>query len=234
MKALLLAAGLGTRLRPITDKTPKCLVPINGVPLLGYWLKNLQISGVSEVLINTHYLNDQVEQFIKSQKLDIKIHVSFESKLLGTAGTLNKHLQFAGDDGLLVLHADNFCEHLMSDFILKHQQRPAGCIASLLGFRTTRPEYCGIMVVNDRQIVTEWHEKVFNPPGNLASCAVSIFDQEMLTVIKNEFAEATDIARDILPFFVGQMQAVETSHFFADIGTLQALQMTRKHANKSS
>ncbi len=56
MRALLLAAGLGTRLRPITDKIPKCLVPIQGKPLLEIWLDKLYEAGVQEFLVNTHYL----------------------------------------------------------------------------------------------------------------------------------------------------------------------------------
>ena len=59
-RALLLAAGLGTRLRPITLETPKCLVPIGGEPLLGRWLRQLELAGCEAVLINTHYLADQV------------------------------------------------------------------------------------------------------------------------------------------------------------------------------
>ena len=62
IKTLLLAAGLGTRLRPITLKTPKCLVEIDGIPLLGIWLEKLNNIGCDEVLINTHYLNEQVEK----------------------------------------------------------------------------------------------------------------------------------------------------------------------------
>ena len=64
IKALLLAAGLGTRLRPLTLKTPKCLVEIDGTPLLGIWLEKLNKIGCHEVLINTHYLNEKVENYL--------------------------------------------------------------------------------------------------------------------------------------------------------------------------
>ena len=65
MKALLLSAGLGTRLRPITNYVPKCLVPINGKPLLEYWLDNLSKAGIKEFLINISYLSEQVKQFVE-------------------------------------------------------------------------------------------------------------------------------------------------------------------------
>ena len=66
VKAVLLIAGLGTRLRPLTDSVPKCLLPINGKPLLGIWFDKLVAAGVSEVLINTHWLADQVTDYIET------------------------------------------------------------------------------------------------------------------------------------------------------------------------
>ena len=68
MKAILLAAGFGTRLRPLTNNIPKCLVPIKGKPLLEIWLDKLSDVGVKDFLINTHYLYDKVESFIKKSK----------------------------------------------------------------------------------------------------------------------------------------------------------------------
>ena len=64
IKALLLAAGFGTRLRPLTLTNPKCLMEINGVPILGHWLEKLDNLGCNEVLINTHYLNKKVEDYL--------------------------------------------------------------------------------------------------------------------------------------------------------------------------
>lgn len=74
MKAILLAAGFGTRLRPLTNHLPKCLVPIHGKPLLEIWLERLVAVGISACLVNTHYLADQVEDFIASSPLSL-IHI---------------------------------------------------------------------------------------------------------------------------------------------------------------
>lgn len=65
MRALLLAAGLGTRLRPITDRVPKCLVKVQGKPLLDYWLDILLTNGIDRVLVNTHYLPGAVNTYVK-------------------------------------------------------------------------------------------------------------------------------------------------------------------------
>ena len=81
MKALLLSAGLGTRLRPLTDTIPKCLVQINGKPLLQIWLENLTKYGVKEFLINTHYLHKQVEDFANNSTFKEKITLIYEKEL---------------------------------------------------------------------------------------------------------------------------------------------------------
>ena len=67
-KALLLAAGMGTRLRPLTNNIPKCLVEIGEKPILGIWLENLSKAGCEEVIINTHYLSEKVEEYLKGRK----------------------------------------------------------------------------------------------------------------------------------------------------------------------
>ena len=89
LKALILCAGIGSRLRPLTNNIPKCLVKISGKPLLEIWLTELERIGVEEVLINTHHLADQVIQFLENWKSkNLKVFTTFEEVLLGTAGTL--------------------------------------------------------------------------------------------------------------------------------------------------
>ena len=87
-KALLLAGGMGTRLKPLTDSIPKCLVPIGGKPLLAYWLESLSKAGVERILINTHYLSEQVIAFCKQSQYSQLLDLVHESALLGTAGTI--------------------------------------------------------------------------------------------------------------------------------------------------
>jgi mannose-1-phosphate guanylyltransferase len=87
MKAIILAAGLGTRLRPITSTTPKCLVPINGVPLLELWLRDCERAGVEAVLVNTHHLAERVEEFVAARR-GIPVTLAYEPTLLGSAGTI--------------------------------------------------------------------------------------------------------------------------------------------------
>ena len=94
MRAILLAAGLGTRLRPITDTIPKCLVPINGKPLIDYWLEQLTKAGIEKFLINTHYLHEQVESYIEQSKFAGMVDLVYEEELLLTGGTVIANKDF--------------------------------------------------------------------------------------------------------------------------------------------
>ena len=92
VRAVILAAGLGTRLRPLTDRTPKCLLPVAGRPLLDYWLDALAAAGVREVLVNTHALAQQVRAHIQTimQRGGMRLKEAYEPELLGSAATLRR------------------------------------------------------------------------------------------------------------------------------------------------
>ena len=154
IKALLLAAGLGTRLRPITNSIPKCLVEIKGKPLLEIWLENLKKAKADEVLINTHYLSHKVEKFISLLKIkDLQISIEYEKELLGTAGILIKNKKFFKNSLGLLIHADNFTKLNLSEFLDAHNNRPKNCLITMLTFETNQPEKCGVVEIDKRNIV---------------------------------------------------------------------------------
>lgn len=95
MKALLLAGGLGTRLRPLTDDLPKPMVPIMGRPLLGRIILNLKKSGVDEIVISTYYKSQYIEDYFKQKEdLGVKIHFITEESPLGTGGAIKNAEKF--------------------------------------------------------------------------------------------------------------------------------------------
>src|SRR6516225_7529559 len=94
MKAFILAAGSGTRLRPLTDSVPKCLLPIRGVPLLQIWLENCCATGISEVLVNVHAHPEKFREFVRKQASPVRINIVEEQQLLGSAGTLAENRSF--------------------------------------------------------------------------------------------------------------------------------------------
>lgn len=225
MKALLLAAGLGTRLRPLTESMPKCLVPIKNVPLLKIWLEKLNEIGVADILINAHYLAEKVESFLVKEGYKNQVNLVYESELLGTAGTLLKNIQFfCEDEDVIVIHADNYCREKLTGLVKAHESRPPNCLVTMLVFEATNPSECGIVILDDNKIINEIHEKKKNPPGNLANGAIYIFTPEAITMIKKECYAAIDIVIDILPIFMGKIYSYKTENIFLDIGTLKNYQ----------
>ncbi|MGN6579997.1 MAG: sugar phosphate nucleotidyltransferase [Bordetella sp.] len=219
MKALLLAAGFGTRLRPLTDTTPKCLVPIHGEPLLGIWLRSLAAAGCGPFLVNTHYLSEQVESFIEQNPYREQIEVVHEPVLLGTAGTLISNLDFFGDEDGLLIHADNYCLADFEAFIQAHRNRPPHCLMSMMTFRTDNPSSCGIVTLGADNVVMRFEEKQPNPSGNLANGAVYILSAELLAQLRGKESEITDFSMQVLPALIGKICAWENHGTLIDIGT---------------
>ena len=221
MRALLLSAGLGTRLRPITETTPKCLVLIKGKPLLGIWLETLANIGIGQVLINTHHLASIVENFIYESPYRHRVTIVHEDKLKGTAGTLLANLEFFDNEDALLIHADNYCTANFDDFIHAHKNRPPECLITMMTFLTSNPSECGIVECNDIGVVTNFYEKVKNPPGNIANAAIYILSKELIMQFKNLFFDVTDFSNDVLPKLLGRIYSFHTTETLIDIGTLE-------------
>jgi len=145
MRALLLAAGLGTRLRPLTRDIPKCLIPIDGKPLLEYWFAMLSLAGVSPLLVNIHHHSDKVRQYIDRSPYGRIVTTVYEEKLLGTGGTLLKNREFFGSEPLMLVHADNLSLFDVRAFLDSHHERPPGCEITMMTFHSPTPQTCGII-----------------------------------------------------------------------------------------
>lgn len=223
-RALLLSAGLGTRLRPITLHTPKCLVPIGGEALLGRWLRKLELAGCDSVLVNTHYLAEQVEAFLKSwQSSTMTVQTVHEPELLGTAGTLITNQEFfKGATGLLI-HADNAMAGDVKDFLAAHRQRQSICQLTMLTFKTDIPSSCGIVEIDNHQVVQAFHEKLLMPPGNRANGALYAFEQDFLDHLNLMKPIPSDFSTEVIPRLLGRIQSWHTHHAYLDIGTPESL-----------
>ena len=110
MKAMILAAGLGKRLRPLTEDKPKCLMPLAGRPLIDWTLSWLESFGVTECMINLHYLPDMVKDFVRDgSRYGLRVHYSYEPEPLGTAGGVKKVADFFSEP-FYVIYSDNFSQ----------------------------------------------------------------------------------------------------------------------------
>lgn len=123
MKAMLLAAGLGTRLRPLTNHTPKPLIPVNGIPLIFYNLALLKKYGITKVVINLHYLGNQIRGLLgDGRKYGFNFEYSHEKKILGTGGGIKKAEKFLKNGPFLVLNGDIIADVNLEKLIAAHQK----------------------------------------------------------------------------------------------------------------
>ena len=228
MRALLLAAGFGTRLRPVTDTVPKCLVAIGGRPLIDYWLSALAEAGIKDVLINTHYRAEQMRAHIAAGPWAERCTLVHEETLLGTGGTIKANRAFFGGESFLVIHADNLTDFPMRRLVVAHCSRAADILATMLLFHTDTPSTCGIVELDGADRVIGFHEKVADPPGTLANGAVYAFDPVIHDRLAAIPSATVDLSTEVIPGLVGRIQAVTHHGYFRDIGTLESLAQARR------
>jgi mannose-1-phosphate guanylyltransferase len=220
MKAFLLAAGLGTRLLPLTETIPKCLVRICDKPLLGWWIDLFEMHGIDEVLINLHHLPEKVTSFIKTYNSNVTFNFFYEEKLLGSGGTLRENKNFVKDESdFFVCYADNLTNYNLSDFLYFHKLKKTDFSISL--FRTDQPSAKGIALVDENDLIIDFEEKPKNPKSDLANAGIYIASPKILDLIPDN--EITDIGFHLLPKLVGKMSGWKTNDYLIDIGTHQDL-----------
>lgn len=223
----MLAAGLGTRLRPLTDTIPKCLVEIDGRPLLDYWLDLLSAGGITQALVNLHYLPGAVEAFLDRSAYPVEIATVYESALLGTAGTVLKNRAYFKREPIMLIHADNLSFFDVREFMGRFERRSDGIDITMMTFHTDAPETCGIVELDENGTVQTFHEKVKNPPGNLANGAVYILSPAVVDYIASLDKDIVDFSLDVLPHYLGRINTYHNGTYHRDIGTIQSLMAAR-------
>jgi len=221
-KALLLAGGLGTRLRPLTERTPKCLVPIAGKALVDYWFDALEKAQVLDVLINTHHHHEQVRAHLDALMATrpLRIREAYEPKLLGSAGTVHANRAWADDaDEVLVLYADNLSNVDLRRVLAFHRAHTDPFTMML--FHTPTPSQCGIADLDAAGRITEFVEKPKEPKSDRANSGVYVVSADAYREIadKNVF----DFGFDVLSSFLGRMSGFVFEGYHRDIGNLDAL-----------
>ncbi|MBT8341573.1 MAG: nucleotidyltransferase family protein, partial [Desulfatitalea sp.] len=212
MKAFLMAAGRGTRLRPLTDTRPKCLLPIHGKPLLAIWLDLLARHGVSGVMINTHHHANQVERFLTGyvRHRELAIQTVHEPHLLGSGGTLAKNRDFVADDeDFVIAYADNLTNLNLSEMVDIHDKfRSMGGIMTMGLIRAPEPKQCGIVTLAPDARIIRFVEKPDEPESDLANGGIYIANRRIFDYFSNHGVNeghVLDLGHHILPRLVGHM-----------------------------
>ncbi len=226
MKAFLLAAGNGTRLRPFTDRVPKCLVPIQGTPLLGIWLAWCAQYGIGEVLVNCHAHSEMVRDYVAAYGGPVEVTLSEEPSLLGSAGTIHANRDFvAGEREFAVLYADVLTDCRFDKLLEFHRLRKAPVTVGY--YHAPNPAQCGILSTASDGRVLDFTEKPSQPKADTAFSGLLIGGPDFLAEVPERIP--ADLGFDVLPRLVGKMFAFPIEGFILDIGTAEKYEYAQKN-----
>jgi mannose-1-phosphate guanylyltransferase len=221
VKAYLLAAGLGTRLKPLTEHVPKCLVPIAGKPLLSIWMDICEGLGISEVLINTHYLAARVRDWAATQSSGVRVRLAHEETLLGSAGTLAANSGFIGkDEDFYILYADNLVDADLKSLEAFHGAHRGVLTMGL--FRSPKPQDCGIVTMDGGGRISSFEEKPERPRSDFANAGIFLARRKLFEYLPA--SGFSDLGKDVLPRLVGAMWGYPLCGYMLDIGTVENYQ----------
>lgn len=217
MKAFLLAAGLGTRLRPLTETVPKCLLPIQGTPLLAVWLELCARAGIDEVLINVHAHADTVRKFLIAHEFAVSVETAQEPQLLGSAGTVAANRGWVeGEDEFFILYGDVLTNADLRTIQAHHRR---ACKIATLGLnRVPDPSRCGVVTVDQGGTIIAFQEKPSRPASNLVFSGMMVAGPEFLNYLPQQ--TPADLGFDVLPRLGGRMAGCEITSYLTDIGTM--------------
>jgi aminoglycoside/choline kinase family phosphotransferase/UTP-glucose-1-phosphate uridylyltransferase len=218
MKAMILAAGFGTRLKPFTRHTPKPLFPIAGRPLLDRIIRNLENAGVTEIIVNTHYLHQKIEAFIERQSYTISVSTKHETEILGTGGALKNVADFWDEQPFMVVNGD-----ILFEFDLKEIYR----------FHLTHPHPVTLVLYDDaefNQVAIDGHNAIvdFAPPRSpepdslrrLTFTGIHVIDPEILDIIPvKRFYNIIDAYKKIISGKMTIQAFIPEKGFWKDMGS---------------
>lgn len=227
-KAMVMAAGVGSRLGSLTQNTPKPLVPVINLPVMDILLEKLCSFGIESVIANTHYLGEKIKSRYSDRAespVDIDFHSVFEEDLSGTAGGVKKcEFFFEGDENFLVVSADGLHDADLDRIVKSHIE--SGAIATMAVIAVDMSEVChyGVVVSSPEHLVDEFQEKppVKEAKSNFINTGIYVFNKRIFDFIPE--GEKYDFAKNVFPSLLNAGEKINTYQiysYWSDIGTVE-------------
>lgn len=222
MKALLLAGGLGTRLRPLTNHLPKPMVPIMGRPLLESTILNLKRHGICEVVISTCYKSNYIKNYFgNGENLGIKINYIEEDIPLGTGGAIKNAERFF-DDTFVVLNSDIVSDLNIKELVNYHKAKKA--LATIAMTEVKDPSQYGVIEFDDDGYIKAFKEKPkpYETTSKWINAGIYVFEPKLLDEIPKD--SVVSIERETYPKILSKgyyMAAYKYDGYWIDIGTIE-------------
>lgn len=222
MKAFLLAGGLGERLRPLTLTMPKCLVPVNGAPLLDLWLDLCVAHGVTDVLLNVSQHPALVREYLQRRSGPPRVRLLIEDAPRGTAGTVAAARAFVeGEEDFWIFYSDMLTDVDLTEMAARHYQHDGVMTMGL--FHAPVPTAVGIVDLAPDGRILGFTEKPTHPASDLANAGIYLARAELLSHIPD--GPLVDFGHHVFPRLTGRMVGHVIEQFALDIGTPEALAM---------
>jgi NDP-sugar pyrophosphorylase family protein len=235
MQALILAGGLGTRLRSVVRDRPKPLAPIGNVPFLEHQLLFLRGNGVRDFVFCVGYLHEQIRDYFQDgRQWDLSIQYSIEEQPLGTGGAL-KHARDLITGTFLVLNGDTFFELQIAELLEAHRRyrnRDESCIGTLALTQVADPSQYGSVQIDAGGTVVGFHEKTSDRlPDRYVNAGVYVLEPEILDFVPS--STKVSLEREIFPRVPDhdcKLCSFPSGGFFIDIGTPEGYQRFQEYA----
>jgi mannose-1-phosphate guanylyltransferase len=222
MKAMLLAAGLGTRLRPLTYELPKPMVPILGRPVMEHIIRLLARHGFDDVIANLHYFPDLIRtRFGDGSRYGVRLVYSHEPELMGTAGGVRNVRDHFGDETFLIISGDALTDIDLTALWEAHRRK--GGIATLALKRVEDPREFGVVIVGEDGRIQGFQEKPepAEALSNLGNCGIYVFEPEIFDYFPKQ--DFVDWAMDVFPTLLQEdvsFYGHEFPEYWNDVGSL--------------
>ncbi len=226
---MILAAGFGTRLRPLTFSRPKALVPIANRPLLEYAISYLASFGVCEIMVNAHHLWEQIQGYLETQPLkQVKTHISIEREILGTGGALKKVDEFWGEGPFVVFNVDVLTNVDLHSVLNSHKE--SGALATLVLHH--HPLY-NLVETNRRGEIVAFHS---TPSEDmLAFTGIHVISPEILQLIpSNRYSSIIDCYRNAISLGLPIKGHICQGIKWLDVGTIDSYVQANRARVKSN
>ncbi len=217
MKAMILAAGLGTRLHPLTQKRPKALIPIMNRPMIARVIAHLKAHGVDEIIVNAHHHAGMLVDYLADgSRFGVKIETRFEPEILGTGGGIRNTADFWDAAPFIVANADTLTDIDLRSAVKAH--KAGGALSTLIIH--DRPRFSKIQVDAEGWI-TDISRDV--TPGRLAFTGIHVIEPALLDFIRpGVFSDIIDCYRDLIRMGRPPRAFVSRGHNWHDVGTIES------------
>jgi NDP-sugar pyrophosphorylase family protein len=232
VKAMILAAGVGSRLDPLTRNLPKPMVPIINRPVIEHIVEKLKKHGVTDIMVNLHYLGDVIQAHLgDGSRWGVNICYANEDRLWGDAGSVKRAEEFLQGGTFLVVGGDDISDIDLSRMLKYHREKKA--VATLALSLVDDPSEYGIVLMNERGRITRFLEK---PKGevifsNTANTGIYVFEPEVFDVIPRGVSYG--FGHNVFPQLLEQKRPLFgylTSSYWRDVGNLQVYRRTHYDA----